>query len=175
MSKNNPGHGANNGGSQDADRRRRRRRRRARAGASSARATGASATTSSSSSATAPTSGSRCCTRSPPARSTPTSTRSAIAATATAGAIATFCGSLESIDREARQVILAPLLDEDGSELIGRHAIRYDYLVIAVGSVTNDFGTPGVRRELPVPRRPRAAPTASATACSTTACACRAR
>jgi NADH dehydrogenase len=56
-----------------------------------------------------------------------------------------FCGSLESVDREAQQVILAPLLDEDGSELIGRHAIRYDYLVIAVGSVSNDFGTPGVR------------------------------
>jgi NADH dehydrogenase len=55
-----------------------------------------------------------------------------------------FNGALETIDREARQVILAPLLDEDGSELIGRHAIRYDYLVIAVGSVTNDFGTPGV-------------------------------
>lgn len=57
-----------------------------------------------------------------------------------------FNGALESVDREARQVILAPLLDEDGSELIGRHAIRYDYLVIAVGSVTNDFGTPGVAR-----------------------------
>jgi NADH dehydrogenase len=56
-----------------------------------------------------------------------------------------FLGSLESIDREARQVVLAPLLDEDGSELIGRHTIRYDYLVIAVGSVSNDFGTPGVR------------------------------
>jgi NADH dehydrogenase len=56
-----------------------------------------------------------------------------------------FFGSLESIDREARQVVLAPLLDEDGSELIARHAIRYDYLVVAVGSVSNDFGTPGVR------------------------------
>ena len=55
-----------------------------------------------------------------------------------------FCGALESVDRAARQVILAPLLDEDGSELIGRHAIRFDYLVLAVGSVTNDFGTPGV-------------------------------
>src|SRR5688500_6866163 len=55
-----------------------------------------------------------------------------------------FSGTMESIDRAARQVILAPLLDEDGSELIGRHAIRYDYLVLAVGSVTNDFGTPGV-------------------------------
>jgi NADH dehydrogenase len=57
-----------------------------------------------------------------------------------------FNGTLESVDRVQRQVILAPLLDEDGSELIGRHAIRYDYLVIAVGSVTNDFGTPGVAR-----------------------------
>ena len=57
-----------------------------------------------------------------------------------------FNGTLESIDRDARQVILAPLLDEDGSELIGRHAIRYDYLVIAAGSVTNDFGIPGVAR-----------------------------
>jgi len=56
-----------------------------------------------------------------------------------------FSGSLESVDREARQVVLAPLLDEDGSELIGRHTIRYDYLVIAVGSVSNDFGTPGVQ------------------------------
>jgi NADH dehydrogenase len=55
-----------------------------------------------------------------------------------------FNGRLETIDREARQVILAPLLDEDGTELVGRHAIRFDYLVVAVGSVTNDFGTPGV-------------------------------
>ncbi|PTQ09923.1 FAD-dependent oxidoreductase [Sphingomonas oleivorans] len=56
-----------------------------------------------------------------------------------------FYGALDSIDREARKIILAPVLDEDGSELIGRHEIRYDYLVIAIGSVTNDFGTPGVR------------------------------
>ncbi len=55
-----------------------------------------------------------------------------------------FCGTLESIDRANRQVVLAPLIDEDGSELIGTHAIRYDYLVLAVGSVANDFGTPGV-------------------------------
>jgi NADH dehydrogenase len=55
-----------------------------------------------------------------------------------------FNGALEGVDRAGRQVILAPLLDEDGSELIGRHAIRYDYLVIAIGSVTNDFCTPGV-------------------------------
>ena len=57
-----------------------------------------------------------------------------------------FYGTLEGIDRDARQVVIAPLLDEDGEEITGRHHIRYDYLVLAVGSVTNDFGTPGVRR-----------------------------
>jgi len=56
-----------------------------------------------------------------------------------------FLGTLESIDRDKRELWVAPLLDEDGTELMGRHAIRYDYLVLAVGSVTNDFGTPGVR------------------------------
>ncbi len=55
-----------------------------------------------------------------------------------------FYGALESIDRDAGQVVVAPLLDVDGSELTGRHRIRYDYLVLAVGSVANDFGTPGV-------------------------------
>jgi NADH dehydrogenase len=56
-----------------------------------------------------------------------------------------FYGSLEGIDRAARQVIVAPVLDEDGTELIGRHRIRYDYLVIAIGAISNDFGTPGAR------------------------------
>ncbi len=56
-----------------------------------------------------------------------------------------YYGSLEGIDRDARQVIVAPILDEDGSELIGRHRIRYDYLVIAIGAISNDFGTPGAK------------------------------
>ncbi|MBC7520252.1 MAG: FAD-dependent oxidoreductase, partial [Sandarakinorhabdus sp.] len=49
------------------------------------------------------------------------------------------------IDREARQIVVAPIIDDDGSVVIGRHRIRYDYLVMAVGSVSNDFGTPGVK------------------------------
>ncbi|MCA1662186.1 MAG: NAD(P)/FAD-dependent oxidoreductase [Novosphingobium sp.] len=57
-----------------------------------------------------------------------------------------FYGALEGVDRAAREVIIAPLLDEDGSELIASHRIRYDWLVLAVGSVTNDFGTPGVEQ-----------------------------
>ena len=56
-----------------------------------------------------------------------------------------FQGTLDGIDRAARRITVAPLLDEDGRELIGQHAIRYDYLVLAIGSVSNDFGTPGVR------------------------------
>ncbi len=54
-----------------------------------------------------------------------------------------FRGTLEGIDRKAGQIVIAPLLDEDGSEIMGQHRIRYDYLVLAVGSVTNDFGTKG--------------------------------
>jgi NADH dehydrogenase len=66
------------------------------------------------------------------------------------------------------------MLDEDGSELVARHTIRYDYLVIAVGSVTNDFGIAGVAENC-LFLDDRAGPTAFATACSTIACACRAR
>lgn len=54
-----------------------------------------------------------------------------------------FMGRMEAIDRGKRQVIIAPILDEDGSELIGRQSIRYDYLVVCVGSVTNAYNTPG--------------------------------
>lgn len=56
-----------------------------------------------------------------------------------------FDGTLEAIDREARKVVIAPITDERGREIIARHWIRYDYLVLAVGSVSNDFGTPGAR------------------------------
>ena len=55
-----------------------------------------------------------------------------------------FHGTMQSIDRETNEVIVAPLVDEDGTEIMGAHRIRYDYLVLAVGSVSNDFGTPGV-------------------------------
>ena len=57
-----------------------------------------------------------------------------------------FYGALEDVDRDARQIVIAPILDEDGSEIMGRHRIRYDFLVLALGSVSNDFGTPGVRQ-----------------------------
>jgi NADH dehydrogenase len=56
-----------------------------------------------------------------------------------------FDGTLEAIDRETRHIVIAPINDEQGREVIARHRIRYDYLVLAVGSISNDFGTPGAR------------------------------
>ncbi len=53
-------------------------------------------------------------------------------------------GRMDGIDRDAKTVSVAPTLDQDGSEIIPRRTFRYDTLVIAVGSVSNDFGTPGV-------------------------------
>src|SRR6516225_1673800 len=54
-------------------------------------------------------------------------------------------GELIGLDRTKREVELAPYLDHKGCEVIGRRRIRYDTLVLAIGSHGNDFGTPGVR------------------------------
>ncbi len=56
-----------------------------------------------------------------------------------------FYGVMSAVDTKAQEVEVAPLKDSRGREIIGAHRIRYDYLVLAYGSVTNDFGTPGVR------------------------------
>jgi len=53
-------------------------------------------------------------------------------------------GSLTDIDRENRQIVLAPVEDEEGVEFIPSTRIDYDYLVVSVGSISNDFGIPGV-------------------------------
>ncbi len=54
-------------------------------------------------------------------------------------------GSMAGLDRERSVVQVAPTHDEEGRLLIGEREIRYDTLVIAVGSGTNDFGTPGAQ------------------------------
>ena len=54
-------------------------------------------------------------------------------------------GAMEGLDREHREVIVTPSYSEEGEELTPRRRIGYDTLVIAVGSMNNDFGTPGVR------------------------------
>ncbi|OGA46720.1 MAG: pyridine nucleotide-disulfide oxidoreductase [Betaproteobacteria bacterium RIFCSPLOWO2_12_FULL_62_13] len=54
-------------------------------------------------------------------------------------------GSMDGLDRARCVVWVAPTYDDEGGELIPRREIPYDTLVIAVGSHTNDFGTPGAR------------------------------
>jgi len=54
-------------------------------------------------------------------------------------------GCMEDLDRERKEIHLAPTFDEHGDEIQPRRTIRYDTLVLALGSQTNDFGTPGVR------------------------------
>lgn len=56
-----------------------------------------------------------------------------------------FQGTLDGIDRSARTISLAPVYEDDGTEVIAGHTIRYDYLVLSVGSVSNEFGVPGVK------------------------------
>ena len=52
-------------------------------------------------------------------------------------------GCMCGLDRDRREVILSPLKGEDGEELIPERRLGYDYLVISVGSNTNDFNTQG--------------------------------
>jgi NADH dehydrogenase len=54
-------------------------------------------------------------------------------------------GEMIGLDRERREVIVAAFVDEDGDRVTPKRRFGYDTLIIAVGSLTNDFGTPGVR------------------------------
>ena len=53
-------------------------------------------------------------------------------------------GRMTGIDRASRLVHVAPFVDEDGVQVTPARRFGYDTLVIAVGSQSNDFGTPGV-------------------------------
>ncbi len=55
-------------------------------------------------------------------------------------------GRMSGLDRARKVIRLEALLDESGEELIPPREIGYDTLVIAVGSTTNDFGTPGAAK-----------------------------
>ena len=53
-------------------------------------------------------------------------------------------GEMVGLDREKQRVHVAAFIDEEGVEVTPERWISYDTLVIAVGSLSNDFGTPGV-------------------------------
>jgi NADH:ubiquinone reductase (H+-translocating) len=53
-------------------------------------------------------------------------------------------GEMIGLDRAAKEVRLGATFDDEGRQITPVRSVRYDTLVIAIGSVTNDFGTPGV-------------------------------
>lgn len=52
-------------------------------------------------------------------------------------------GRMDGLNRAKKEVFIAPHHDEDGAEVIPRRTFKYDTLVIAIGSTTNDFGIKG--------------------------------
>lgn len=54
-------------------------------------------------------------------------------------------GELQGLDRENKTIELGPYLDDAAQPVTPPQKIAYDTLVICIGSLSNDFGTPGVR------------------------------
>jgi len=54
-------------------------------------------------------------------------------------------GRMERLDRQSRTVYVAPTHNDAGEEIIPERSFHYDTLVMAVGSVSNDFNIDGVR------------------------------
>ena len=53
-------------------------------------------------------------------------------------------GEMIGLDRGRREVLVGSVVEEDGTEVTPARGYGYDTLILAVGSLTNDFGTPGV-------------------------------
>jgi NADH dehydrogenase len=55
-------------------------------------------------------------------------------------------GEVIGIDRATKRLRLAAMLDEEGRQITPPTDLPYDTLIMAIGSVTNDFGTPGAAK-----------------------------
>lgn len=55
-------------------------------------------------------------------------------------------GEMVGLDRAKKLLHLGRTVDEDGREITPDRWLPYDTLVIAIGSVSNDFGVPGVKQ-----------------------------
>ena len=53
-------------------------------------------------------------------------------------------GEMIGLDRDRKEVHLGATVDDEGRQITPARSVGYDTLVIAIGSITNDFGTPGV-------------------------------
>ena len=54
-------------------------------------------------------------------------------------------GELKGLDRSNKTIELAPYKDDEGAPVTPTQHIAYDTLVICIGSLSNDFGTKGVK------------------------------
>ena len=54
-------------------------------------------------------------------------------------------GALSNVNRENKTLHIAPILDSEGKTVVEERELSYDTLVLAIGSISNDFGTPGVQ------------------------------
>jgi NADH dehydrogenase len=57
-------------------------------------------------------------------------------------------GEVRAIDRHSHTIELAPWLADDGREVLPARQIKYDKLVLALGSVTNFYGVPGAEENV---------------------------
>lgn len=54
-------------------------------------------------------------------------------------------GSFFRLDKEKKEIVIAPVLDDNQKVVIKERILAYDLLVIAVGSTSNSFQIPGVK------------------------------
>ncbi|MGS2717384.1 NAD(P)/FAD-dependent oxidoreductase [Eionea flava] len=54
-------------------------------------------------------------------------------------------GTFSGVNREKKEIHLAPVYDQEGEEILPQRNEAYDILVMAIGSSSNDFGVEGVR------------------------------
>ena len=54
-------------------------------------------------------------------------------------------GRMTGLDRERQEVCVAATYSDEGNEIIPQRRFHYDTLVVAVGSISNDFGINGVK------------------------------
>ena len=55
-------------------------------------------------------------------------------------------GAVAGLDRERRELKLGAVSFDNGEEILPARTLAYDTLLICVGSISNDFGVPGVAR-----------------------------
>lgn len=53
-------------------------------------------------------------------------------------------GEISGMDRRARTITLAPVIDPNGETVLDERTLDYDAVILSIGSRANDFGTPGV-------------------------------